>query len=1685
MVPILFLTRAATLVLHGFGWHPQSLVETKQMDLVNHTIPMNKSLRLKAPQKPSLSLAPLSVGRRGRSPALHVESESQGRQEGQEMIARASRCTLLNPVCTGSRSRWQMAVKHGYLEPELQPTLERTSSDGTRSESKKSPGPARLRPLAAERSLRRESSDCDCQVLGVFALLAAEAEPAAEAPHVVVAVRLRPLSNSDVSRARMELTPTQLELESTQLDTVVSCVLGVEDTDGMLQLGIVHALVFDDFVKVGKTCFECHDTTVRSALVARLQKYRQGMGTHVKLTRLPVLFVCKSEAHAKLLEHYTHCFMRETWPESVLSLPSDPGTESGQETYKLEWLSTIVDVLHRSSQRSVSQLTAGKSLICQRQQKRYNGRDSLQGPGLPARVKLWMFFSFEHRYNFDHVFDEDTTQEAVFLTLGQPQLAKAFEGYNSTIFAYGQTGSGKTYTMLNVESDRGHIDLGLIPRMSSSLFQRVAEASNLSKTNRFLVQCSFLEIYNEVIYDLLTPRSRAKGKGLEIREQKGLGVYVKDLTEEVVETSDQMNRLIREGFSQRTTTTTSMNERSSRSHCVFTICLHHHDLSDSSRNTISKLNLVDLAGSERNDSEERSQVKEGANINKSLSALSNVINALSSSTGGRRRAFVPYRDSKLTRVLQESLGGNALCTMIATISPAENNLEESWSTLQYAKRAKTIRVVATRNEETKQRQQLEKEVEALRQRSLDEAGPVDELEEKHRAEIEALEAFMRQTWEDKQRLSKEHEEQRERARLEVQKALEQRRGEFRRRLEGLEKLQDISVTLQSFVATGTASELCPGWPDRLVSTLRSATLQSQLRSARLYKEGVVADFRQLLARDADDATAALLLSQADAKLQILAKELHALQSAEADFKGQMCTVSAEIAINLHEARDTRTCDDGEAQVTAEERLALLALVREQLHQHYRSFSEDFLKEVASLSLAKDLSLVNDRCGAADPVHEVEGCGADILPLPLGLAACDVEDNSLSASSNSHFASCARLHRSLCMGGWNASEATKDEFLEVDLSTDGCNQQVLAGVALQGRLPCSGHWQQTHSLLKTALGDHEALRPTTERTFLRPPVRCVIEVATALQSRSGSKTTSKEQEAIDYAAMTKEAKTDFLTRLIQEAARFFKDVMGPGSAREAAPPQGLSSDGQAEGPEPLKLTAQDVLSGRNCGETNRLLQLLAWRCLGEDATGQWTRQFRLQYHEPQKGWLWYAGDEGEHVFEANTDAHAALFVQLPLPVSASKLRICPLAWHRRPALRIEVFVLPSEVRQRAPEIFQGLQAQIQLGKQAVGRFKLRVEANMREDQLAKEQQVHERGALQRQLEEALARAAASEAQLLRLKADNERLQQQLDIRSAELCTAEEARRSAEELGPRLEEELSRLQGISEDLQEELAVVCEQRDLARAHEEELFYVISGKDEELLHAHSALADLAEHMKDRQLEDDAAELLDSEIAGYAQQLQDLTAKVQQLEEENAELRAERDRTNRKREKLVEQKQELQEKLKQSEQARQAARDRVEQILNKREKKRNSGDSKDDRVAEDLLSSLSELGPPEKPKRHLHRSRTVGSIAGGGATAAEALADMKPAEPGPSSMQTPAEAMLPVFGMPVPAEDVSAPNTGRSRRSSHSGKSGRSHRSMHEAKPVVSANEPLPAFGADLLDAGSTHRPASAHSRKSSGHRR
>jgi kinesin family protein 1/kinesin family protein 3/17 len=301
----------------------------------------------------------------------------------------------------------------------------------------------------------------------------------------------------------------------------------------------------------------------------------------------------------------------------------------------------------------------------------------------------------EHSFAFDMVIDENSTQESVWLNVGVPILNKAFSGYNGTIFAYGQTGSGKTWSMQGAEGN----DLeGIIPRMNSQLFERVESELKKRQTVQFLITVSYFEIYNEVIFDLLDSSDRKKrsaaGKGgLEIKEHPVLGVYVKGLQEVVVDSAAKLQSFIDQGMRNRTVASTQMNADSSRSHSVFIINLHQKDVEDESKNVFAKVNLVDLAGSERVKSTGAtgSILKEGANINKSLSALGNVINALVEVSKGKG-GFIPYRNSKLTRVLQESLGGNSVTAMLAALSPAACNFEETLSTLKYANRAKAIKV---------------------------------------------------------------------------------------------------------------------------------------------------------------------------------------------------------------------------------------------------------------------------------------------------------------------------------------------------------------------------------------------------------------------------------------------------------------------------------------------------------------------------------------------------------------------------------------------------------------------------------------------------------------------------------------------------------------------------------------------------------------------------------------------------------------------------------------------------------------------------------------------------------------------------------------------------------------------------------------------------------------------------------
>ncbi|KAI5610859.1 kinesin-like protein KIF13B isoform X4 [Silurus asotus] len=345
-------------------------------------------------------------------------------------------------------------------------------------------------------------------------------------------------------------------------------------------------------------------------------------------------------------------------------------------------------------------------------------------------------------------------QDIVFQCLGESLLHNAFQGYNACIFAYGQTGSGKSYTMMGSADQPG-----LIPRLCSSLFERTLQHQREEES--FTVEVSFMEIYNEKVRDLLDPKGSRQA--LKVREHKVLGPYVDGLSRLAVRSYKDIESLMSEGNKSRTVAATNMNEESSRSHAVFNIILTHtlRDLqSGTSGEKVSKLSLVDLAGSERaaKTGAAGERLKEGSNINKSLTTLGLVISALADQGAGKNKSkFVPYRDSVLTWLLKDSLGGNSRTAMVATVSPAADNYEETLSTLRYADRAKSIVNHAVVNEDPNARiiRQLREEVEKLRdQLTQAESMKAPELKERLE-ESEKLIQEMTVSWEEKLRKTEE------------------------------------------------------------------------------------------------------------------------------------------------------------------------------------------------------------------------------------------------------------------------------------------------------------------------------------------------------------------------------------------------------------------------------------------------------------------------------------------------------------------------------------------------------------------------------------------------------------------------------------------------------------------------------------------------------------------------------------------------------------------------------------------------------------------------------------------------------------------------------------------------------------------------------------------------------------------
>eukprot|EP00050_Salpingoeca_kvevrii_P021558 m.112316 g.112316 ORF g.112316 m.112316 type:complete len:1027 (-) comp9395_c0_seq1:200-3280(-) len=417
--------------------------------------------------------------------------------------------------------------------------------------------------------------------------------------------------------------------------------------------------------------------------------------------------------------------------------------------------------------------------------KMYGNTTEISDPSDPAKPPKK--FTFDYSYWSHDGFEEKddgllvpederyADQARVFNDLGKGVLANAFEGFNTSLFAYGQTGSGKSYSMVGYGQNKG-----IVPITCDELFKRI-ESAREDTSVRFQVSFSMLEIYNEQVRDLLS-KQVAKG-GLPVRQAASGKFFVQGLKMVPVGSYREIELRMQEGTSNRTVAATKMNATSSRAHTVVTIMFDQIRKNDAGQETkkSSEINLVDLAGSERASSTEATgdRLKEGSAINKSLSCLGNVISALAELSNGKKKVLVPYRDSVLTKLLANSLGGNSKTIMIAALSPADINYEETLSTLRYADRAKQIKNKAVVNESATDKliRTLKEENERLRKlldgteepmaRETSSLGTDDmdalrkQMEEEIRAQLEANMNAMRMdesSWEQARQEAQREEE---------------------------------------------------------------------------------------------------------------------------------------------------------------------------------------------------------------------------------------------------------------------------------------------------------------------------------------------------------------------------------------------------------------------------------------------------------------------------------------------------------------------------------------------------------------------------------------------------------------------------------------------------------------------------------------------------------------------------------------------------------------------------------------------------------------------------------------------------------------------------------------------------------------------------------------------------------------
>ena len=882
----------------------------------------------------------------------------------------------------------------------------------------------------------------------------------------------------------------------------------------------------------------------------------------------------------------------------------------------------------------------------------------------------------EREFAFDFVYDDKSTQEEVFKDVGLPVVEAALDGFNSTVFAYGQTGSGKSWSMTgDAKSDD---DKGLIPRINEALFAKIEKVTSEEPSRHFLVQVSYFEIYNEVLYDLLDPRPRKdkeRAGGLQIKEHPVLGIHVPGLQRLVATDAKKVFALMELGAKNRTVGSTAMNAESSRSHSICLLNVHQKDDKDESRNVYAKLNLVDLAGSERADrtGATGTRLKEGSNINKSLSTLGSVINGLverGRAANSKKKVFIPYRDSKLTRVLQESLGGNSLCTMLATLSPAKLNAKETLSTLRYAARAKTIKVSVTKNEEASQISMLNEEVAKLKrlleeqqqQASSNNSGSsnnadvvdmsaVKLAEEKLAQQIAETEALTRQTWEEKQRASKQYEDEIAKMKKAHKDATRKADAERRRRFQLLREKADVELSVKEL-------GLPAKWGDaaRHVRTLE-ARAKERRAHVGVFRDALAGDLATLKYCDEKqgDASALALVRRGaaeavEARVCLLVKELAKLEAEELGLANAADNLVSDVESSLEamtpettEANALRKrermklvfdqCATRRDALAKDASLAKASVIKDDTGDHSDVFSmaKDIATEVKGiLETTKDNHVPEDlRRKLAASKTTLEGLATTAVDAAIslrqaiaaaGTSHADAKDMKTTlvatrASSGDPKKAAVVVGKQTAKNiniGWQPD--AKDE--NPSLTFDFDELRLVASVQTQPGVVVVGNSQEKESDRKVDGSDRHLtvtaltkiiswsalrLKPEkAEKLLARPPVRFLVDVITALDAASAPGWLPANEIASLSARLTadqedaKEGRRAFFASV----AASLVDAPGvAGMVTRTDDDGGLDVAGFASHPD-------SILAGQGPEGTNALLQALVIAGLQQNTTA-WT------------------------------------------------------------------------------------------------------------------------------------------------------------------------------------------------------------------------------------------------------------------------------------------------------------------------------------------------------------------------------------------------------------------------------------------------------------------------------------------------